>query len=136
MVPSRAPVVLIVDDDLGFVWWLGDIFSKAGCQVVPALNIEQSVSITKELNLEVDVIVVNPELAGISEIIRALSCARPLKIVAIGNHDADVKGTVHAQATLERPSGWDSISQQAWLGCVRRVVKEVHATSFECPECS
>src|ERR1035438_1181831 len=70
---SRAPVVLIVDEDLGFVWWLGQLFSQAGCQVVPTLSSEQSVSLLRDLNLKVDVIVVNPELAGVAEMIRGLS---------------------------------------------------------------
>jgi hypothetical protein len=134
--PSRAPVVLIVDEDLGFVWWLGQIFSQAGCQVVPALNSEQTVSITRDLNLKVDVIVVNPELVGISELIQGLSSARRPKIVAIRNQDTGVRGTVHSHATVERPSGWGPVSQQEWLGCARELVKDIQATSVEYPECS
>src|SRR5271155_5615134 len=82
---AHTPVVLIVDEDLGFVWWLGQIFSQAGCQVVPTLNSEQTVSFTRDLNLKVDIIVVNPELAGIPDMIRALSTSRSPKIVAIRN---------------------------------------------------
>ncbi len=134
--PSRAPVVLIVDEDLGFVWWLGQIFSQAGCQVVPALNLEQSVSLARDLNLKVDVLVVNPELAGVSELIQGLSSARPPKIVAIRNQNTGVRGAVYAHATMERPSGWGPVSQKEWLGSVRRVVKDVQATSLGRPECS
>jgi len=127
--PSRAPVVLIVDEDLGFVWWLGQLFSQAGCQVVPTLNSEQTVSLTRDLNLKADVIVVNPELTGISEMIRALSSAGHPKIVAIRNHDSGVRNGIHADATLERPSGWGPVSEKEWLGCVRRLVKDVQLTS-------
>ncbi len=127
--PSRAPVVLIVDEDLGFVWWLGQIFSEAGCQVLPALNFEQTASITRNLKLEVDVIVVNPDLAGIPKMIKALSYNRPPKIVAIRNRGARGPSAIKAHATLERPSGWDLVSEQEWLGNVRRVVKDVQATS-------
>src|ERR1700690_3070154 len=70
---SHAPVVLIVDEDLGFVWWLGQIFSQVGCQVVPALNSVQTDSLTRDLNLKIDVLVVNPELAGVTELIQSLS---------------------------------------------------------------
>src|SRR3989442_1016104 len=34
--PLRRSIVLIVDDDLGFVCWLGDILAEAGYQSVPA----------------------------------------------------------------------------------------------------
>jgi hypothetical protein len=132
--PSRVPVVLIVDEDLGFVWWLGQMFSEAGCQVVPALSPEQTDSFAR--NLKVDVIVVNPELAGVSELIRGMSSPRPPKIVAIRNHDSVVRGAVRADATLERPSGWGTVSQNEWLGCVRRLVKDVHATRVAYQQCS
>lgn len=134
--PSRAPVVLIVDEDLGFVWWLGQMFSQAGCQVVPALNSGQTDSLARDLNLKIDVIVVNPELAGVSELIQSLSSARPLKIVAIRNSDTHVRSAVHAHATLERPSGWGPVSEKEWLGCVRRVVKDVEAAGVARRECS
>jgi two-component SAPR family response regulator len=122
-------VVLIVDEDLGFVWWLGQIFSQAGCQVVPALNSEQTDSLARDLNLKVDVIVVNPELKGVSKVIGALSSTRHPKIVAIRNHNSGVACALKADATLERPSGWGPVSEQEWLGCVRRLVKDVQATS-------
>jgi hypothetical protein len=130
----RTPVVLIVDEDLGFVWWLSEIFSEAGCQVVPALNSEQTVSITRELNLEVDVVVANPDLTGIREMIKTLSTSRVPKIVAIRDGDADAAGTVRAQASLKRPSGWGPVSRQEWLGCVRGVVKDVQAKGVRYPE--
>jgi hypothetical protein len=132
--PSRAPVVLIVDEDLGFVWWLGQMFSEAGCQVVPALNSEQTDSFAR--NLKVDVIVVNPELAGVSELIRNMSSTRTPKIVAIRNHNTGARGAVRADATLERPSGWGAVSQNEWLGCVRRLVKDIQTTLVAYPQCS
>src|ERR1700683_2639528 len=134
--PSRAPVVLIVDEDLGFVWWLGQIFSQAGCQVVPTLNSEQTLSFTRDLNLKVDIIVVNPELAGIPDMIRALSTSRSPKIVAIRNQDASTRSAIKADATLERPSGWGPVSEKEWLGCVRGLVKDMRVTSIERAACS
>jgi two-component SAPR family response regulator len=127
--PSRVPVVLIVDEDLGFVWWLCQIFSQAGCQVVPALNSAQTDSLARNLNLKVDVIVVNPELEGVSELIGSLSTARHPKIIAIRNHNTRARLAFEADATLERPSGWGPVSEQEGLGCVRRLVKDVKVTS-------
>ena len=135
MEPVRSPLVLIVDEDLGFVWWLSEIFSKAGCQVVPALNAGDSASMTSELDLDVDVLVVNPALAGVSEMIESLSRSRSPKIVTIRDHDKQDAG-VYGHATLERPSGLGVISQQDWLGCVRRLVKDLHTVPVACPEFS
>jgi hypothetical protein len=135
MEPVRSPLVLIVDEDLGFVWWLSGIFSEAGCQVVPALNAGDSASMTSELDLDVDVLVVNPALAGVSEMIESLSRSRSPKIVTIREHDKE-DGAVYADATLERPSGLGAISQQDWLGCVRRLVKDLRTVPVACAEFS
>jgi DNA-binding NtrC family response regulator len=129
---AHTPVVLIVDEDLGFVWWLGQIFSQAGCQVVPTLSSDQTVSLARDLNLKVDVIVVNPELSGISELIQTLSATRRPKIVAIRNHDSNVRVALPAHATLERPSGWGPVSEKEWLESVRRLVKEVKLGQSNC----
>jgi hypothetical protein len=110
------------------------MFSEAGCQVVPALNAEQSDSFAR--NLKVDVIVVNPELAGVSELIRDMSVTRTPKIVSIRNHNSGVCGGVRADATFERPSGWGTVSQNEWLGCVRRLVRDIQATPVAYPQCS
>jgi hypothetical protein len=129
---AHTPVVLIVDEDLGFVWWLGQIFSQAGCQVVPTLSSDQTLSLARDLNLKVDVVVVNPELSGISELIQALSSTRRPKVVAIRDHDSNVRVALQAQATLERPSGWGPVSEKEWLGCVRRLVKDVKSGQSDC----
>src|SRR5579864_7603483 len=47
---TAAMTVLIVDDDLGFVWWLGDIFNEAGARCVPALSCGAAMVLTKRLN--------------------------------------------------------------------------------------
>jgi DNA-binding NtrC family response regulator len=129
---AHTPVVLIVDEDLGFVWWLGQIFSQAGCQVVPTLSSDQTLALARDLNLKVDVIVVNPELSGISELIQALSSTGRPKIVAIRDHGSNVRVAVPAHATLERPSGWGPVSEKEWLGCVRRLVKDVKSGQSDC----
>lgn len=129
---ARTPVVLIVDEDLGFVWWLGQIFSQTGCRVVPTLGSDQTVSLARELNLKVDLLVVNPELPGVSELIQALSSKRRPKIVAIRNHDSNVRVALPAHATLERPSGWGPVSEKEWLGSVRKLVRNVQLGHSDC----
>jgi hypothetical protein len=133
--PARKPLVLIVDEDLGYVWWLGELFSEAGCQVVPALSPYETDSITQELDRPVDVIVVNPELAGVSEMIQNLSRSQAPKVVVIRDQDQRDSG-LFAHATLNRPSSASQLSQQNWLGSVKRLVKELQAMRLPCPEFS
>jgi len=124
--PLSRPIVLIVDDDLGFVCWLGDILAEAGYQALPASDSRQAAALVKNLHLQVDVVVVNPGLPGVSEMIQTLH--RPsLKIVTIRNPAAEVMGALQDHATLERPPGRGPISRQEWLSRVRRVLRKAQA---------
>jgi hypothetical protein len=40
--------VLIVDPDLGLLFWLGEISTKAGCRTIPALDCFTSIPPEKE----------------------------------------------------------------------------------------
>jgi len=121
--------VLIVDSDCGFVFWIGEIFAKAGCSAVPALDCQQAVSLTTKLNLKVDMVVVNPVLAGVSEMIRSLqSPNRLLKIVAIQDRHVQAICAIPAHAILRKPSGWESISYEEWVDRVRKILRGVQVT--------
>ena len=120
--------VLIVDQDVGLAFWLGEIFSEVGCQAVPALDYTQAVSIIRELNLKIDLVVVNPGLPRVSDLIRTLQRAhRPLKIIAIHEGHVPCIRMIDSDAILERPSGWEPISREQWLGRVRKILHDVLA---------
>jgi hypothetical protein len=122
------PAVLIVDEDLGFVGWLGELFREAGYRTLPALNCRQAVSLIKKFKLNVDVIAVNEGLPGVSGMIGTLKRARrPLKIVAIRDPAANPMQGIPADAILERPSGRDPISRPDWLQNILNVLKQADA---------
>jgi DNA-binding NtrC family response regulator len=121
-----ATTVWIVDNDLGFVWWLGEVFTEAGCRTLPALSCEQALTLIKSLDVGVDLLVVNPQLPGIVKMLQILSRAHPnLKIVTIGNASAALPAALRPQASLKRPSASDPISRPEWLKKVRKLLKEV-----------
>jgi DNA-binding NtrC family response regulator len=125
-----ATTVWIVDNDLGFVWWLGEVFTEAGCRTLPALSCEQALALIKSLNVGIDLLVVNPQLPGVIKMLEILSRAHPnFKIVAIGNASPALPADLRPQASLERPSASDSISRPDWLKKVRRLLKEVAAAA-------
>jgi anthranilate/para-aminobenzoate synthase component II len=120
------PMVLILDHDLGFVFWLGEIFSEAGCQVVPALNWAQAVSIIEELNLTVDVVVMNPGLPWVQQVLSTLGTQgwRP-KIVVIRDEKVKPVGTIHADAILKKPTPSQPISRHETLEQVQEILREI-----------
>jgi hypothetical protein len=129
--PSGGQIALIVDDDLGFVWWLGERFHEAGYRPVPALTVRQAISIVKELNIKIPVVVVNPGLPGVRKLIRSLSQVdQPaVKVILIGDTTSPPSTLIRAHGTLERPSAWESVSRFEWLRKLRMILKQVEETA-------
>lgn len=124
--PPAPTTVWIVDDDLGFVWWLGEIFTEAGCRALPAMSCEQAVSLLKKLNVGIDLLVLNPQLPGVIRMLKILSSAYAnFKIVVIGKVSPALTTVIRPQANLERPSSSDSISRPEWLKKIRKLLKEM-----------
>lgn len=80
--PPVTPSVMIIDDNLGFVWWLGEILLKAGCTVVPALNCEDAVALSKQTGVKIDLVFINPMLEGAEHIMEKLGPVRNLVRIA------------------------------------------------------
>ena len=126
--PLRGQTVLIVDEDLGFVWWLGQVLAEAGHQAVPALDTRQAVSHIRQFNMSVDVVIVHPGTAGVATLLKTLARTnKQIRIIAIRNpgDDPSVPGPAHA--ILERPGGWEPISREEWLRKVRKALADAHA---------
>jgi hypothetical protein len=118
---------LIVDEDLGFVGWLGELCSEVGYLALPALNCRQAMSLVKKFRLDVNVLVVNEGLPGVPEMIESLQRGHtPIKIVVIRNPNADGQA-MHGHASLDRPSAWEPISRPEWLKKVRGLLKQAAA---------
>ena len=124
--PPAATTVWIVDDDLGFVWWLGEVFTEAGCRALPALACDEAIGLMRKLHVGVDLLVVNPQLPGIVALFQAFIRTNPkLKIITIGKASKTVTAAIHPQGSFERPSGSNSMSRAQWLDKVRKLLKEV-----------
>ena len=99
--PGR-PIVLVVDEDLGFVCWIGEALAEIGYETLPALNSRQALSSIKKLSRPIDAVIFNPDLPGAAAMIRTLGSSRvpPRKVVVIGNPPAEGEGPVQADASL------------------------------------
>lgn len=125
-----ATTVWIVDDDLGFVWWLGELFTAAGCRALPALSCDQAISLKKTLNVGIDLLVVNLHLRGVGEMLRVFTRVHPrLKIVAIGPPTEAIETKIRPWTSIERPAAAQSVSRADWLKRVRKLLKEMAAAA-------
>ena len=119
----RKPIALIVDSDVGLIFWFGEIFARAGWNIVPALNCRQAVSLAVMWDSHIDLIVVNPALNGIVEMIQTLSRVHRPRVVVIG--DSNVEADIPADATIDRPDVSTSFSRAEWADRVRKLLKEL-----------
>ena len=136
---SGCALVLIIDQDLGFLMWLGELFTELGCQTVPALHCRQAVELARQLQLPISTLVVNPDLPGAAKTIKTLVASNPdARVVLIRDAGAAPKSTgvgAPNQANaptivpliLERPSPGEPISRQVWLARVRKVLLQPHS---------
>jgi DNA-binding response OmpR family regulator len=70
---SPAQIILIVDDDLGFVMWLGHTLAAAGYMTLPVTSVSESLRIIDELEVGViDLAIVDSGMPGISHLIDTL----------------------------------------------------------------
>ena len=125
---SCSKVALIIDHDLGFLMWLGEIFSELGCQAFPALGCRQALALAVRWKLPITTLVVNPELRGARRAAQALMATNPeWRVVLIrdstvpGDGPADPPG-IQASSTLVRPSPGESISNQEWAAKLRKTL--------------
>src|SRR5882724_4454329 len=61
---TQTRSVLIVDRDLGFVFWLGRALDDAGYQALPAKGIGDATELLGHMNLEIDLLIVSPSMPG------------------------------------------------------------------------
>lgn len=117
--------VLIVEKDLGFVLWLADIFREAGCDVVPALDCTEAVSAARNLDLEVDLVIVNFGLRDVVEMIKTLrDLGGPFKIVALTVEGEDTARTIPVDGIFKRAFRAGPMRQE-WQERARHILRDL-----------
>lgn len=137
---SGPSLVLIIDHDLGFVMWLGELFTELGFQAVPALHCRHALQLAGRLELPITTLVVNPDLPGAPRMVKSLLASNPeARIIlirdAIAARDSGRARdriqanppNIPAQSRLERPSPWERISRPEWLARVRKALIQTHS---------
>jgi hypothetical protein len=61
---KSVKTVLILDADVGFVFWCGRLLTAAGYRAMAAVSVPEAITLTAELNLELDLLIVSPTISG------------------------------------------------------------------------
>ena len=123
--------ILVLDDSLGFLWWLGQSLGNAGYQVLPAQSPREARAWVTSRRIKTDVLIVDLALPGAVEFTQSLQAKWHPRVIAL----ADAQGSDHRPAFLEvdgigwRPAGLvadqkaEDEAVRQWLSLVRSVLE-------------
>jgi DNA-binding response OmpR family regulator len=108
--------VLIVERDLGFAFWLGRALDRIGYGSFPARDVPAAISLIRELNLIVDLLIVDPELPDTRPFVQMIKkLESTAKIIFVGKHENLAVTSLLADGYICRPS---PSSDPDKLGCL------------------
>ena len=113
--------ILIVDNDLGFVFWLGEVLAGANYQPWPACSVSEALPIMdRKLLIPLDLLIVNPSLPGASHLIaHSRRSQAELKVIALGSNNERVTPAV--DAWRRKPNPADLSAGQKWVRAIDRM---------------
>ena len=106
---------LIVDHDLGFLFWLAGVLRAAGYFAYPADSVTDAESLLREIRAGLDLAVVNPALPRAAALVEMLAhYANPPNILALGAEPVDGSELPGMTAWLRKPDPRDEAAQSEW----------------------
>jgi DNA-binding response OmpR family regulator len=117
----RLPAtILLVDPDLGFVFWLGQALESAGYTALPASNARAAIKLVREHKLSVDILVIDPSLPDVLALISALrKSRRTLKVVAsIPEDSKELPDMTEVDAFVRKPHRFTKVAMIPWLNAI------------------
>ncbi len=126
---SIPRTVLIVDSDLGFVFWLGHFLDAAKFLALPAKSVPEAALLAMQLDLTVDVLVVNLALPGATDFIAALRRSNSaLKAIGVFTGSSYGERAAGVNATYSKPTNLDEVARAEWLAHIEDAMQK----SAEC----
>ena len=123
--------VLIIDKELGFVFWLGQALDQAGYQALPAKSLVDATALLGELNIRADLVILSfasPDASAFAETLRRQQ--GQLKVIAlIEGWEEPNPAAVGIDAWHSKPSVADEASKTDWIKTVRGVFARNGATT-------
>jgi hypothetical protein len=121
---EHVKTVLLVDDDLGFAFWLGQALDRAGYETWPAHSVPAAESLLATVRLPVDLLVINASLPRAPAFAADLGRTRAgLKVIAVYEGPDDVgQPFPEACAAHHKPKTIDTLAKLEWVQLVTGVL--------------
>jgi ActR/RegA family two-component response regulator len=125
------PTILLIDSDLGFIFWLGRALDGAGFEALPAKSIQDAMALIDEYHLAVDVLIVDPALPGAPRLVASLRRRRKcIKVIATTAGIEELRsGFPQVDAVHRRPHEFDDETKGDWVRLVQSILGERAASS-------
>ncbi|MBZ5653508.1 MAG: hypothetical protein LAO18_23865 [Acidobacteriia bacterium] len=121
-------IVLLIDSDLGFVFWLGRTLAEVGYEAFPAKSVPDAFKLLDELQLPVSLLIVRDSLPGIADLIAELRYLQNDLKVILTVEDVNTEIPRHADAQCLRPDSIDKSSKSGWMQLVQKVLYDKRLT--------
>ncbi len=117
--------VLIVDSDLGFVFWLGKALDAHSYTALPAKSVPDAALLIMQLNLTVDVLVIDVALPGAPDFITALHRSqKDVRVISTQDGDAKPFNIPGIHAVQLKPSAFGASARDEWVNRVDSVLAQ------------
>lgn len=120
-----GPTVLVVDEDVGFIWWLAELLAEVGYRSIPALGCRQALALMKGTGSAVEIALINPRLRGAARLVLVLRHYRISKIVLIQEPGVPHLAMEGALSSIEKPAGSAPVSRVEWRQKVQRLLLQI-----------
>jgi two-component SAPR family response regulator len=116
--------ILVVDNDLGFVFWLGQILDLAGYEAYPAKSAHDATLFMAQFRPLVNLLIINSALDGAADFVAGLRQAQPeAKIMAIsGAGESEPYELPGTDAVYEKMDWVDQSAKNMWVERVERTL--------------
>jgi response regulator RpfG family c-di-GMP phosphodiesterase len=128
--PAIVKTVLIVDEDLGFVFWLGRLLNETGYQAWPARSGIEAEALLSEIDVHPDLLVINPNSEGAAAFVKDQRRRADFKTIAINAPDAQPQAAAPIEgidAALVKPGRHNDLNAFEWTSVIDSLMmKWVH----------
>jgi CheY-like chemotaxis protein len=125
MLPKRTNI-LIVDSDLGSVFWLGQALDLAGCESLPAKSLSDAKALLDELKVTVDLLIVRSSMPGAAAFAETLRRTQGrLKMIGlVGDNEESFELEPQMDAWLQKPFLTHETAKCDYLELIRLVLAD------------
>jgi hypothetical protein len=115
--------ILLVDPDLGFVFWLGHTLDSAGYNAIPAKDVDAALELLEEHKLAVDILVIDPLLPDAFAFIAHLRRFRPTAhvIAAVPPEWQEGAPVPGADAAIRKLGRFSPEAAAEWVNLIQKL---------------